>query len=1467
MLEWLNIGWKYGTWGFTGLNANPLLGQKWTGVWQWWTPIKDQADVWNVGGLTPNIGSFSQSWADSLYWAGSWHFSTTGNYLDRRIEDLKRNETMPEIDNNRGFWDFEVSEPEQQPEQKQELPVKMSLSEFWQYIKNKYPQYENISDEELWQKMLEKYPEYSNMVDLSIWLGSKPGTVWGIRWQIMELWQQAADMGALERLNPVWKIASTVNEVVNNIPTMTTEDWDKFAKEKLWWFGEGMGAIPTMVVNAIPSFLKTISAIGSAMLNPVDTMVWLYTLVWTKEGHNVLWDRYGWIEQLSKTMTEDPVWLASDILTIVSGGAGIAWKWARIAWFADTWARLSKFSKTAMWTSNVWADVWIAKWWKALEWVADKWWKAGKIAETAKIIATPSDLWKTIWTLKEGWKAAISTIWKWIELFKEQVKWLSKQQQKAIENNPYVKEMWAEVLKSVDEWTAPHNLNEVREPHLKKLVEEIDAVLDEKKKLVSENWEGYNALRKDPTKYDTKWLIKEIDAMLEGTTYTAESFLKMVDEGNLLKTWDILNGEGTTAQLHDVRKGIDSLLKKSSFEKNQGRVNMLNKIRKLVDEKLKENWDWKSLDENYSKIRNEISQIEEWITYKEKRRQWQFRDNVDNIIANINNPAKANLKARLAEYFPDLSERVAAIQMLPEIAKTYSKVPKTKWQQIVTTWLWWAIGGWIWWLPWAIAWWVLWLLTDLAMTKARKTAVKNAVNKMSPEAKTKLNIINEKISQNQKLNAEQMSIVKNLVDKIKQEAWLDTEFNNAINKAVDWLETKASEPLSNLNPTNSVFAEYTPEARATAPLWKNITTLADTMWKSPNETITIYRGVSTEGWNIVPWDYITTNKQLAQDYAWNGKVVSKKVRLRDILDDITEPLGEEYIYRPKAWVETPTEWLGNLWKTTKAETNKVYQGWEWTIRKSADGKLWEGYYFWWEKQAWEFGNIVSEVSLKDKNYKFYEPKDTQTYQVEASKHWWKTEFNNYLKEQWYDWIKAMNKAFGEPEYLLFEKPAEWLSNLWKIEKQSTPKLKSLQELQEAANLVKQEQINKNRVSIVRDYFNKNWTNLVKEIKEGWWATFSLNEMRDMWWQPYIALSPYPNRSHILNIKNFKSANLYEYILQNSDKLLEPWHTLGVWIDWNAVYLDTTIVVPKKHINKATELWTKYNQKAIFDLETFQEIPTHWDWQPIRINEAEVLRDIKWMFDEAPKPKNEWLSNLGKTTKPKQTDYKTPTEKTIKDSKDMRNFVENNKNSFESAKIELDWFMDTLANQFNWKAIKTPLKFLNADWSIRVAGIERMFQKFDAKWIDWLNDTVRWTVLVKNMKDIGKITNELSNKNMVLDNKFAAPTELWYRDISTMYQTKNWVMAEMQVNVPEMIVAKDWLAAVDMWLITKKQYNEIVGKAWVEWWLWHKYYEQWRTLQKSLDKFEWSKAIEILKEITKIEKKSRKYYEKFISLIR
>lgn len=110
----------------------------------------------------------------------------------------------------------------------------------------------------------------------------------------------------------------------------------------------------------------------------------------------------------------------------------------------------------------------------------------------------------------------------------------------------------------------------------------------------------------------------------------------------------------------------------------------------------------------------------------------------------------------------------------------------------------------------------------------------------------------------------------------------------------------SQETLDSVNPTGSVTADYAPEKRATARLGKNMTTLAETAGKSPSDTITVYRGVPKGVNKIVAGDFVTTNKQLAQDYAGDGRVVSRKVKYGDIIDDRTEPLGEEYIYRPSS---------------------------------------------------------------------------------------------------------------------------------------------------------------------------------------------------------------------------------------------------------------------------------------------------------------------------------------------------------------------------------------------------------------------------------------------------------------------------------------------------------------------------------------------------------------------------------------
>jgi hypothetical protein len=108
------------------------------------------------------------------------------------------------------------------------------------------------------------------------------------------------------------------------------------------------------------------------------------------------------------------------------------------------------------------------------------------------------------------------------------------------------------------------------------------------------------------------------------------------------------------------------------------------------------------------------------------------------------------------------------------------------------------------------------------------------------------------------------------------------------------------EPLNSLNPTGGVFVGYTPQLRATQPLGDNITTLDRTMGGSPDDLITIYRGAPKSQKGINPGDFITDLPQLAKDYAGNGQVLKMTVRRGDVLNDVSEPFGNEYIYRPNA---------------------------------------------------------------------------------------------------------------------------------------------------------------------------------------------------------------------------------------------------------------------------------------------------------------------------------------------------------------------------------------------------------------------------------------------------------------------------------------------------------------------------------------------------------------------------------------
>lgn len=86
-----------------------------------------------------------------------------------------------------------------------------------------------------------------------------------------------------------------------------------------------------------------------------------------------------------------------------------------------------------------------------------------------------------------------------------------------------------------------------------------------------------------------------------------------------------------------------------------------------------------------------------------------------------------------------------------------------------------------------------------------------------------------------------------------------------------------------------------------------MTTIATTANISPNTPITVYRGVPNDAPSTIQaGDYVTTNPQLAKDYAGTGKVITQTVPAADLLDDATEPLAEEYIYRPQPQLGPPT---------------------------------------------------------------------------------------------------------------------------------------------------------------------------------------------------------------------------------------------------------------------------------------------------------------------------------------------------------------------------------------------------------------------------------------------------------------------------------------------------------------------------------------------------------------------------------
>ena len=165
--------------------------------------------------------------------------------------------------------------------------------------------------------------------------------------------------------------------------------------------------------------------------------------------------------------------------------------------------------------------------------------------------------------------------------------------------------------------------------------------------------------------------------------------------------------------------------------------------------------------------------------------------------------------------------------------------------------------------------------------------------------------IGKKVEPNPIVNKQTWETLSQAIEKLRWYGWEESKIQKFKNTVLWKWPKKIIYPkwtITSVNPTSSLFVDYNPQSRMTAPLAKNIVTLDKTSWKSPDTIVTIYRWAPKIQKEINPWDFITTNYDNAKSYTNDEWVVlSKKVKMSDILDDMEDPSWnwwEEYLYRP-----------------------------------------------------------------------------------------------------------------------------------------------------------------------------------------------------------------------------------------------------------------------------------------------------------------------------------------------------------------------------------------------------------------------------------------------------------------------------------------------------------------------------------------------------------------------------------------
>ena len=683
--------------------------------------------------------------------------------------------------------------------------------------------------------------------------------------------------GIWEWVNPVGKLTGMIDDLVQKIPTMSIEDWDKFSREKLWGFGEGMGNVPTMLINTPWSLLKTTSWISRAMTNPLDTAVGLGTLFFSSPGHQALKQRY-W-DQIQKTATEDPVGLASDILTVISPIAkGLGGATSFIGETGKSWSLVKAGGN-------------ITKFWET----------AGKAGDLWLGIIQENLLWKLSSAIaeKSGW-----TKWglKYLQFTQEPLKvakdyaqhilkvddlvGLDAKTKQALENNPYVAKWREKTKKRIEDiGISPENKKEVNTEHIQELSDEIIDLIDKKKEGLQDVGGLYQAIKDENVAVDNSMTDLALDRYLEekgikikdgkfdfsDSVIVKDSDMKAIERAYEWATRP--EYEATTAL--NQRKKLDKL----AYPEGQpsAGTEVIKGMRELFDKNLKETIPGlKDVDKIYSQKIKEYNEIREGLVYKDSNRKWSIRDNFNQIINTLDWPNRARMLERLEELRPGLGDEIRAVHMMGKLSDLYFKTPKqlhnvaTKIGGATL----WAVGGFQYGgIGGSIAGAIAGFLTELWVRKFSQKRIQNTIDGLSPDSKVRLEAIEKKIQENKGISPQERQLLDSLGKEIIQKS-------KTYKESLDKLGAmKLSDFIENGEQKNLPKGKEPTSVDGTA-IDKGLDKLRE--WAETTQELTLYRGLKEWGEKKFSFDAYTDSKKVAK---WYGeKIITEKISPKKLAD-------------------------------------------------------------------------------------------------------------------------------------------------------------------------------------------------------------------------------------------------------------------------------------------------------------------------------------------------------------------------------------------------------------------------------------------------------------------------------------------------------------------------------------------------------------------------------------------------------